>query len=958
MSNEATPEVPEPPKPAPEAQDHDRRETETNGEDTPPPPPAKPSKPFPWRKVALWSAGVAGGLIVLAGLGVAGLDSAPGKRFLVSQITGLKPDNGLRIGIGRIDGSIYGDMTVHDLTLSDPQGVFLKSPSVRLNWRPFAFLNKHVDVRELSTPRIEVLRNPALTATPKTGPDEPFRLPDLRIDAQKIEAKAIYLAPAVTGPAQTQSQTLTLNGQAHLDKGRALIDAQLMGDRGDRAMIKLDAEPAANRLDLAASVDAPKNGAISALSGLDRALSLRLEGKGDWKAWTGRLTGTADGQSLADLSLSARDGLFGVRGIARPQALLPATADLFAPELSIDLSTTFRDNIADGRLSLAADALSLDAKGRIDLAKGAFGDLNLNAAILKPASLAKGLNGKDITASLSLDGPFKSPMIDYRLSAATFGFNDVVVHQLKAEGRSRLDGDHILIPVKATAKHITGLNAAAESLVSNITLNGDLAWSDGTILSDNLKIRSDKVNGTILLLAQPSEGRYEGALKGRVNQYLVDGIGVFNLMIDADLRQLKAGGFGIVGKVDGETVRLDNDGLKSFLGGNFKFSGAMNTTASGDVVLQRLTLNAPDFRLLSASGKLSRGKLDFRLSADSSQYGPLSAEAGGTIDAPALTLRAEKPGLGLGLEKVTARLTTTAEGYAVTADGASQYGPLKGDVLIRKGNGPLTIDVRDATAAGFSAKGQLVQSDSGPFTGALSLNGRGIDGRAQLLAFGTVQGADITARANNATLPGPTEVRIGRGLLSATVRLEDQISLKGDAQVADLRYGDAWIEKARLRADLKDMTGTVQMIASGDTGMAFTLAANARLTPQDVRVALTGRAGAVPFSLENPARILRQGEDWVLMPAVLKTAQGKVNLAGRFGQSLRAQAQFDRFDLSLLNLLDPQLGLNGTATGGLDFTQTGNAFPQAKVQLQLDNLTRTTIARVSTPLSVQMQGEL
>ncbi|UDF02848.1 translocation/assembly module TamB domain-containing protein [Asticcacaulis sp. AND118] len=953
MSNDPTPDTPETPQALPvEPQDHAR--PETSDELPPPERPARAKRAFPWRKALIWAGGAVGGLVVLAGIGVAALDSAPGKRFIVSQITGLKPENGLKIGIGRIDGSIYGDFTVHDLSLSDPQGVFFKSPAVRLNWRPFGLINKHVDVRELSSPRVEWLRQPAFTDTPKTTPAEPFKLPDLRIDAEKVDLKAIYLAPAVTG----EAQTLTLAGNAHLKNGRAVIDARLTGDRGDRAVLRLNAQPDANRFDLSAAVDAPKGGAITGLAKLDLPLTVRLDGKGDWKAWNGRLTGTAGDQPLADLNLTARDGLFGVKGTARPQAIIPSTADLFSPAVNIDLSTTFKDRVADGTLSLAADALTLDAKGRIDLGKGEFGDLNLNAVLLKPASIAKGLNGKDVVASLLLDGPFKRPLIDYKLSAASIGFNDVGVHQLRAEGRSRLDGDHILIPVKASAKHMTGLNAAAESLVSNITINGDLAWSDGLILSDNLKIRSDKINGTAIILAQPAEGRYEGALKGRINQYLVDGIGVFNLTIDADLRQLKAGGFGIVGKVDGQSVRIDNGGMKSFFGGNFKFSGAMNTTATGDVILQRLTLTAPDFRLTSASGRLSKGRLNFKLAAQSTRYGPLSAEAGGTINAPTLVLRAEKPGLGLGLEQVVARLSTTPQGYAVTAEGGSQYGPLKADVLVLKGAGPLTIDVRTAEVAGFSANGRVAQSDSGPFTGALTLTGRGVNGTVRLLAFDAVQGAQVSARANNTLLPGEAEIRIGRALIEATARLDDQPTIKGDVQLADVVYGENYVEKARARIDLKGMRGTVQMIANGDAGTAFNIAANAQVSPDDILVALSGRAGQVPFALERPARMVRQGDDWVLAPAGLMTAQGKVNLAGRFGEIIRAQAQFDRFDLSILNIIDPNLGVNGTVSGGLDYTQRGNAFPQAQMQLNFNNLTRTTIARVSTPLDIQMQASL
>ncbi|WP_140985438.1 translocation/assembly module TamB domain-containing protein [Asticcacaulis tiandongensis] len=918
-------------------------------------PEKKPKKRFPVKKAFMWGGGIVGGLLGLTAIGLVALDTAPGKRFIVNMVASQKPANGLKIAVGRIDGSIYGDMTVRDLKLSDPRGVFFQSKAIRLDWRPFALVGKHVDVRELSSDRVELLRLPELIASEKKE-SEPFKLPDIRIDAQKVEIKQIYLGQAVTG----EAQTLTLNGHAHLKKGRAQIDAALNGDRGDRAVLKLDAAPDDNRLDLSARINAPADGAIVPLLKLEAPLNASLEGKGDWKRWDGKLLGTLGEQSLADLTLTARDGLFGVKGIAHPDRILgPSMQALFAPALAIDLSTTFKDRRADGQVSLASDGLRLAAKGAVDLGKSRFDKLTLRADVLKPATITKGLNGNDVSADFYLDGPFKRPLIDYKIDAKTIGFNDIVVHELHAEGRSRIDGDHVKIPVKARAKHITGLNAAAESLVSNVTIDGDLALDGDMLLSDNLRIRSDKINATAIVIADLGEGIYQGALKGRINQYLIDGIGIVNLVIDADLKTLPGGGFGLVGKVDGQTVRIDNSGLAGFLGGNAKFSGAVNTAANGDIILQRLTLNAPDFRLTSASGRyFQNGNLRFNLTAQSEAYGPLAAEVGGNIKAPTAVLRAERPGLGLQIENLVARLETQTNGYHVTAEGESAYGPLLADVLVRTGQGPLTIDVTQARVAGIDAAGTIVQSNTGPFTGTLTLTGTGINGTANLLAFGEVQGAKISARATNFRTPGETEIVVGRAIIEATARLEDQALITADVQLAEVSYQDMWLSKGRAKIDLKGTDGTIKMVASGDKGAPFDLAANARLSGDVITVAAKGDASGVPFSLEKPARIVKRGDDWVLAPTVLATPRGKVNLAGRFGEELKVQARFDSFDLSLANMVRPDLGISGTATGSVDYTQRGNAFPTGQVRLSFDNLTRATVGSISTPLDMQLEATL
>src|SRR3546814_7507430 len=65
----------------------------------------------------------------------------------ISQIEKYEFENGMKIGIGRLDGSLYGRMIVRDFTLSDPQGVFLRSPELRVDWRPIRYLANHIDVR-------------------------------------------------------------------------------------------------------------------------------------------------------------------------------------------------------------------------------------------------------------------------------------------------------------------------------------------------------------------------------------------------------------------------------------------------------------------------------------------------------------------------------------------------------------------------------------------------------------------------------------------------------------------------------------------------------------------------------------------------------------------------------------------------------------------------------------------
>ena len=58
-----------------------------------------------------------------------------GHRFIVDKINAMKPRPASG-PVGRIEGSIFGRLTVHDLSLADPRGTFASAPRAELDYRP------------------------------------------------------------------------------------------------------------------------------------------------------------------------------------------------------------------------------------------------------------------------------------------------------------------------------------------------------------------------------------------------------------------------------------------------------------------------------------------------------------------------------------------------------------------------------------------------------------------------------------------------------------------------------------------------------------------------------------------------------------------------------------------------------------------------------------------------------
>ncbi|HEY0445576.1 MAG TPA: translocation/assembly module TamB domain-containing protein [Allosphingosinicella sp.] len=917
---------------------------------------APPAPHRPGRTIAKWAGIVAGMLLLLIAALYFGINTDAGRRYVVRQINNLETASGLDIDVGRIEGSLYGTLIIHDLTLKDPKGTFFTAPRAELDWRPFAYFRNHIDIRALTIPEARLRRLPELR------PSDPL-LPDLDIDIGRLEVRRLSVDPAVTG----QRHLLSLNGSVKIADGRAQLALNagavaapgLAG--GDRLALRLDAVPEANRFDLDARIQAPANGFVAGLTGFRQPIVAAIGGRGSWDNWRGRAQATLAGQPFANLSITGRDGTFSVTGPLRPGLVVEGPLQrLTAPLVQLNLVTTLAERRADTRLRLQSAAMAVAAEGLIDLGQSRFQDVRVAARLLQPGAIAPNLRGRDVRLAMVLNGPFATPFVVYDLQAAALGFDETVVEGLRARGRAKVDADRITIPISAQARHIAGLNQAVGGLLTNVALDGTLNISGARVLSDDLRIRSDRINATAVIAADLARGEYRAGLQGRINNYLVEGIGLLD--IDSNLDVVTAGtGFGISGRVAVRTRRIDNASARDFLGGNALVTAAVRMNPAGVIALDDIRLASPQLKISSGSGTYDPGgAISFRLNGVSSAYGPLAVVITGTADRPNVRLRASRPGFGIGLADVEADIRATANGYRINATGQSQYGPFNADITVLTGRGAMTIDVHRLVFAGFTFTGRLVQTPAGPFAGTLALSGQGLNGTVRLAAAGRVQRADIAATANGAQIPGDPPILIQRGVVRATAILYPTApSIVADAQLAGVRRGNLLIETARARVNYQGGRGQAQLLAQGRSGVPYQVAMNAALTPQLIRVNATGSVNRVNFRLARPAEIRKVGANWQLAPATIVLPQGNVRLAGRYGDGLVVQSRLDNLDLSVFNAFSPGLGLGGRATGSVDFAQPSpSAFPRADLRIAVENFTRTGIAVMSDPVNLALAGQL
>ena len=893
-------------------------------------------------------------LAVLAGLVLAGINSDRGRRFVAERIAALEFSNGMKIGIGRIDGSLYGKLTVRQLTLSDPRGVFLSAPEVRLDWRPFAFIGNHIDIRTAHAPAMLFARMPQFKVGPPS--DAPL-LPDYDIDIGRLSIDRLVIAPAVSG----RGQVASVDGRAHIADRRAQVMLKAGATGGDKLDLALDAVPDANRLGLRLALESPVDGVVTRLAGLKAPLALRIAGQGDWKTWDGRLDADLDRLPFARLALTARNGSFGMRGPTRVARLVTGpTAALLGPITTVDLHSTWQDRRAVISGRIASDAFTLDTNGVADLARNRFDDLRLAFALLKPGAIAPNLGGRDVAATVRLSGAFATPLADYRLSAGALRLNDIALNGLVAEGAAMIGKDHVSVPITARVGRITGLDTVAGGSLANVRLDGDLAVDWPRILSDSIRIRSDRIDAKLILLADVAKGLYTGVVDGRIDRYRVESVGRFNLITRADVKTLTGGGYGIVGRIRARSTELFNSGVRTFLGGNVLISSDLAYGRDGIIRFSKLRLAAPLLTVSDGRGSYApSGTIDLRAVGRSVKYGPVAVQVAGTLASPHAIVTAARPGLGLGIAGLRADIRAVGKAYHVLASGGTDYGPFTADVLVDNSSGPVDINVTKAALAGIGVRGRLRQSVAGPYVGRLDAAGQGLGGVVRLGAAGKDQAAIINLRAANTVLPGPARLSVGSAIVDARVVLSEPMAVLADIQVARTRYGGYDLNAARAVIDYRGGRGTARIFAEGSSGAPFRVAINSELQPGLWRADLRGRISGVDVHTLSPARVVPRRGSYELLPTALAVDQGSVRLSGNYGAGLTLHSRIDRLDMAILNGLYAGLGINGSAVGSIDFEQASTAsLPRADIRLAIHNFTRTTAALVSQPVDINLLGQL
>ena len=892
------------------------------------------------------------GLLALMALALVVLDSSLGHRFVIDRIAGLTPANGLRVEIGRIDGSLFDEATLHDVVLKDPMGTFMTVPEAELDWRPFAWMKSGLDIRKL------VLHRGHLQRLPKFNPGKPSAstLPNFDIRIDRLEIDALTVDKGVIGA----RRRVDLVAKADIRKGRALLDVDGRFGGGDRLLVKLDSEPDRDKFDLAVDYSAPKGGLLASLTGADSAVRAQIWGAGGWKKWNGVVVARRDSRDLAALLLSNRAGLYTLAGQVYPAEMLTGKPRAAAGDaLGVRFDGTFVDNVVDGRLALIGAAGAIASRGKLDLGENRADGLFVRVLAQRPELLFAAPKLRNARLTATLDGPFRDLSIDHVLSIGRMESGTTFAENLRTAGTAHWDGKTLTLPIALTAGRVVTGNAQVDPRFAGGKVTGTLALTGSTLSSDNLAIDLKGLAARLVLRGDVAKGGFALAGPVAARDFQLPNLG----LVSADAKILFKTGPGmpwtLQANLAGRMSRIDNATLQNLSGGNIRFAGGVRIGEQVPLLFDKARLTSAKLTLAIDGKRLADGTTTIAGSGRHVDYGPFTVQAAVGAKGPNAVLVFANPYPAAGLKDVRIALSPIADGFRIETAGGSRLGPFEGVLgLYSPPGGPTRIAIEQMKVWQTGVTGTLLLGNSG-VSGELALAGGGLDGRIRIDPRGNGQQIEALINARQARFGGPTPLAIGNGRVEVSGFLEKgRSTIDANLYAEGVQSGALFIGKVAASAKLVNGSGQVTASVAGRRGSRFALQATGAISPDRVVLLAAGEYAGHRISMPRRAVLTREGEGWRLAETQVGFGRGMIIASGHvLGGPTELNLQMADLPLSAADIVVADLGLGGTASGIVEIRRDGG-LPAGRARLVVKGLTRSGLVLTSRPVDLYLVAAL
>jgi translocation and assembly module TamB len=795
--------------------------------------------------------------LCLPGVGRA-QSSADDRGFLQGLLEDALSAPGRSVQITGFSGALSSRAEVQAITVTDPEGVWLRAEDVALVWNRAALLSGRIEIDEISIGQLDLPRlplpEPGADALPSPEAQGRFALPDLPVSvdiAQMAIRRAQIGAPVLGEPFEAGFE-----GALALESGAGRVALSLTRlDRPGAVQLNGAFDNASRALVLDLSLREAQGGLASTLLNLPGApaLTLEVQGSDPIDDFTGALRLASAGQDRITGQITLKTTAEGL-GFAADLGgdLASLVAPDLAPVLGPRVALRARGVQGEGALRLqeidlsGADYGLRGAVALLELGSDAgpriLPDLTLSAQDLTRFAPLVGLDLSG-AADLTLQGQIE-PLSGRGALTLSGGTQDLQSGVAQLDGLLRGQGDLSL----HVTRDETGLRAAPlriETAKARITGSADLktgaSLADLTILLPDLSVALPELPGAAELRAKlqqqgtvwqmtldtalPGEAtlrwrgslrdnrHLEGQLSGRIGRLAsfarLTGQPLSGQMdLTSDLRaDLVEQSLDMRAEGAGFALKLGLPTLDTYLRGTTRFSTALTRSGAGALDISALDLTGSGLRA-ALSGRLDPASqsADLRYSLDIDDLARALPELPG-----AARLRGTAQQRGT-LWQLSADASGPGGLAAQLGGSVNPTGPVL-DLAIT-GDAPLALINRHLNGQALSGDLQFDLNARGApalaaLSGVLRLSGARLSVPAQNITLERMSG-DITLGAGRATLDLQGRVDSGgplqlRGPVALSAPFESALVLK----LRDASLRDPSLFETDLRADLT-LTGPLQ----------------------------------------------------------------------------------------------------------------------------------------------------
>lgn len=339
-----------------------------------------------WFRVLRWTcigAAVAACVLGLALLsGYVLLQSEAGRARLVEILNRhLSSPGATQVRIGRLQGALPGQIELHDLSVADGAGVWLRLDYIGATWRPAALLTGTLSVSKLDAEGLMVLRRPgdAQSSGEPGMPELPFR-----ISVERFSLRDAVLAEAVLG----EKVAFRATGDTAIE-GPDSILTSIAVTRTDavtgQAQLEVLLQPRSEFLRFQLALSEADGGVLARAMNLDGlpSLSIQIDGEGPLEELRGNARmRTGDLASIeGNFTIDATDGpAFNLAGSASiAQLVEPGLRKLLPGEIAFEVQGKLTDDgIRLRRASVGNAFVKAELSGELS---GFAADFDINVAL-------------------------------------------------------------------------------------------------------------------------------------------------------------------------------------------------------------------------------------------------------------------------------------------------------------------------------------------------------------------------------------------------------------------------------------------------------------------------------------------------------------------------------------------------------------------------------------------------